>query len=252
HQNDLHEAISAGCHVFVEKPLSHSTEGLEAILDRAKEQGLVVFAGLNQRFNPVIETAKSMISDGTLGQILWARLLCGSYLPDWRAGDDYRTGYAADTKTGGVLFDVIHEFDIANFLLGSARTINACTRNTGLLEISAEDCADVVLEHDSGVRSVLHLDYVTRPGRRRVEVAGSNGLLELDVAGRQLQFYDKNGTVTHDRSWRSSADEDYLEEMKQFMRCITHGEAPRCDGREAMRILCQVLAARQISDLPSA
>ena len=143
-------------------------------------------------------------------------------------------------------------FDIANFLLGPAQTINASARNTGLLEIAAEDCADVILQHDSGVRSVLHLDYVTRPGRRRVEVAGSNGLLELDLSGRQLQFYDKNGTVAQERSWSSSADEDYLQEMRQFIRCITQGEAPRCSGREAMSILRQVLAARQLSGLPSA
>jgi predicted dehydrogenase len=252
HLNDLHDAISAGCHVFIEKPLSHTDEGLEAILRQADERGLVIFAGLNQRFNPVIEAAKAKISDGALGQLLWARLLCGSYLPDWRAGDDYRTGYAANPKTGGVLFDVIHEFDIANFLLGPARTINACARNTGLLELSAEDCADVVLEHDSGVRSVLHLDYVTRPGRRRVEIAGSSGLLELDLSGRKLQFYDKDGTLTHEQTWNSSANEDYLNEMKQFIRCITHAETPRCNGHDALNVLRQVLAARQISGLPSA
>ena len=252
HLNDLRDAIAAQRHVFIEKPLSHTDEGLEIILRQADALGLVVFAGLNQRFNPVIEAAQLLISDGALGQPLWARFLSGSFLPDWRAGADYRTGYAADPKTGGVLFDVVHEFDIANFLLGPARTINACARNTGLLEISAEDCADVVLEHDSGVRSTLHLDYVTRPKRRKAEVAGSDGLLELDLAGRRLRMYNQYGAVSHEQSWLSSIDEDYLAEVKQFVRCVTHRETPRCGGHEALVVLRQVLAARQMSGLPTA
>ena len=230
--------------------MAHTDKGLDTILRRADAEDLVVFAGLNQRFNPVIAAAKTLISDGALGQPLWARFLCSSYLPNWRAGNDYRTGYAADPKTGGVLFDVIHEFDIANFLLGPARTINSCTRNTGILEISAEDCADVVLEHDNGMRSILHLDYVTRPSRRKAEIAGSDGLLELDLSERQLQLCSKSGAIAHEQSWITSANEDYLEEMKQFFRCITEGEAPRCNGREALDVLRQVLAARRMSGLP--
>jgi predicted dehydrogenase len=252
HLNDLHQSVSARCHVFIEKPLAHTDDGLEAILHQADALNVIVFVGLNQRFNPVIEAARSLISEGVLGQTLWARFLCGSYLPDWRPGDDYRTGYAADPRTGGVLFDVIHEFDIANYLLGTAQTINACARNTGLLEISAEDCADVVLEHDSGVRSVLHLDYVTRPQRRRAEIAGSDGLLELDLSGRRLRVHNQDGALSHEQSWPSSIDEDYLAEMEQFIRCISHHETPRCDGNEALRVLRQVLAARQMSGLPTA
>lgn len=251
HIKDLRDAIAARNHVFIEKPLAHTDKGLDDILGQAAARNLVVFAGLNQRFNPVNEAAKTLISAGGLGQPLWARFLCSSYLPEWRIGEDYRTGYAADPMTGGVLFDVIHEFDLANFLLGPAQTINSCARNTGFLEISAEDCADVVLEHDSGVRSILHLDYVTQPSRRKAEIAGSNGLLELDLIERRLQLFGTNGAIVDERSWSTSPNEDYLDEMKQFFRCITDGEPPRCSSEEALNVLRQVLVARRMSELPT-
>jgi len=252
HLDDLADSVASGLHTFVEKPLSHTRAGVKEILARAQDRNLVVFAGLNLRFNPVIEAAKSALQDGRIGQPLWARFLSGSYLPDWRGGADYRKGYAADPRTGGVLFDIIHEFDLANYLLGPGRTYSACARSTGMLDMEAEDCADIVLEHESGVRSTIHIDYVTRPARRSVEVAGENGLLEIDIMGRNMKLYSHKNEVTLAHSSDLSSADDYLAEMRQFLRCIEHDEQPRCDGLEALMVLEQVLTARALSGLPSA
>lgn len=252
HLSDLRDIIRAGRHAFVEKPLSHADTGVDEIIAEADRSNLTVFAGFNLRFNPAIVCAKAMLAEDALGTPYWGRFLCGSYLPNWRQDADYRKGYAADPKTGGVIFDIIHEFDLATHLLGPATTVAAEARNTGQLEIESEDCADIVLKHESGVHSNIHIDYITRPSRRRAEIAASEGLLEIDVAGRSLKLFDHDNNVSFERTWQSTPNDEYIAEMKQFLACIENGEKPCCDGKEALKVLQQVLTARKMCGLPSA
>ena len=252
HLDDLRASIEAGCHSLVEKPLAHTDAGLEALLTAADNKGLTVFVGVNQRFNPTIAAARNIIEAGQLGQPLWARLICSSYLPDWRPDSDYRTGYAADPQSGGVLFDVIHEFDIASYLLGPAQATAALASRSGQLEIASEDVADVLLQHDSGVVSNLHLDYVTRPPLRTTEVAGTEGRLLCDLRARTLHRWDRDGALVQDLGFDSPIDDDYLAEMTEFLACCAGEARPRCDGWEGLQVLRQVLAARRLSRLEAA
>lgn len=252
HLADLDAAVAAGLPAFVEKPLAHDAAAAAAVLDRAAAAGLVVFAGLNMRFNPVVREARRIIAAGGIGRLLWGRLICASYLPGWRPWQDYRAGYAADAGTGGVLFDIIHEFDLAWHLLGPARTVSALARRSGLLDMPSEDMADVVLDHADGARSTIHLDYVTRPDRRATEIAGTDGLLELDLLGRRLRHLGTDGRVLLDTVLPGTDDGDYLDEMRAFLDAVDRRTAPVCDGREALAVLDQVVAARRLANLPDA
>jgi len=253
HLDDLCDAITAGCHVFIEKPLAHTTVGVKQLLDDAAARGLTIFAGLNLRFHPAVGAAKSLIEDGALGNPLWAAFQSSHWLPDWRPGQDYRQGYTADPKTGGVLFDIIHEFDLANHLLGPAETLFATARNTSILDIPSEDCADVVLGHQSGIRSVLHLDYVTRPPRRTVEIGGEKGILRLDLIKRETVLTDNDNNQRHHKTFsETSSADDYVDEMKAFVECVNGKASPPSDGYEALAVLEQVIAARKQCGLPEA
>lgn len=252
HLADLSAAIAADKHVFIEKPLAHTTAGVEEILAAADRKGLVVFAGLNMRFHPGVVGARALLDRGTLGDILWGRLLAASYLPDWRPDQDYRRGYAADPETGGALFDFIHEFDLAVHLLGPAETCAAQARRTGRLEMACEDCADVILAHEGGARSTLHVDYVTRPRQRLVEIAAAGGFLRLDLEAGRLAAWDDNGGIIEERTFAADANAMYVDEMASFLGCIADGAAPACSGRDALGVLRLVIDARRMAGLPSA
>ena len=250
HIEDLECAVEAGRHVFVEKPIGHKLDGLGDILDTADAGGVLVFAGLNLRFHPVIKAAKSLLDEGRLGTLLWARLLAASYLPDWRPGQDYRRGYAADAASGGALFDFIHEFDLAVHLLGPAQVTAAAARRTGVLDMPSEDCADAVLGHASGVHSTIHVDYVTRPRRRRIEIAGSEGIMDLDLEACRLTLLDGEGKEATAKSFPTDSGGMYADEMNAFISCMRHGAAPPCDGWQALEVLRLVIEARRLSGLP--
>lgn len=253
HFQDMQDAITADCHMFVEKPLAHVIDGVTEILDAAAAAGLKIFAGLNLRFDPTVIAAKSLLEEGALGQPLWAIFQSSHYLPDWRPSQDYRQGYTADEATGGVLFDIIHEFDLANHLLGPAETLVAAARKTGMIDIPSEDCADVVLRHASGVHSSLHLDYVTRPTRRSAEIGGSQGILNIDLVAREVTLTGIDGTQINHQNFASIiSGENYIKEMTAFIECIDLNSAPPCDGYEALAVLEQVIAARKMCALPTA
>lgn len=251
HLDDIHAALSANCHVMVEKPLAHSTEGVQALLDMAQASNRLVFAAHNLRFHPAVMAAKAIIVSGALGTPLWARAVAASYLPDWRPQQDYRQGFAADARTGGAVFDFIHEFDLLAFLLGPYTAEAAVARCSGILDMAAEDCADAILRHDTGVVSTLHIDYITRPAIRVTEVTGTNGSLRIDIPGRQLVHLAADGAELVEESFGGEHGDDYITEMRAFLACSRGEAAPACDGAEALAVLAEVIRVRSLAGLPS-
>ena len=251
HLDDILAALSAGCHVMVEKPLVHSTDGAQALLDQAKMSEKVVFAAHNLRFHPAVCAAKAVLDAGALGLPLWARAVAASYLPDWRPQQDYRSGFAADARTGGAVFDFIHEFDLLANLLGPFTAQAAVARQSGILDMAAEDSADAILRHETGVISTLHIDYVTRPAFRVTEIVGSAGMLRIDIPARRFVHLAIDGEVLADESFGGVHGDDYITELREFLAC-TRGEAsPSCDGAEALTVLTQVIQVRRLAGLPA-
>jgi predicted dehydrogenase len=250
HLDDLAASIGAGLHVFVEKPLAHSAQGVAGLLARARSARQVVFAGLMLRWHAGVERARAALAQGAIGQPLWARALYGSWLPAWRPQSDYRAGYAADPASGGVLFDLVHEFDLLHHILGRAEVAAAVARRSGLLDMPSEDVAEVIFRHGSGLLSTLHVDYLSRPPVRELEIGGADGRLLVDLNSRRFRQVDAGGAIVADIVLPGSYAEDYVAEMRDFIACIEGRAVPRCDGEEALAVLEQVVAARRLCGLP--
>lgn len=252
HLDDVRAAVAAGCHMLIEKPLGHTDEGAEELLTSAAERDLTVALAHNQRFQPGVELAKKIIDSGALGALKLGRFVCSSYLPDWRPGQDHRQNYTADPVSGGVLFDISHEFDLAYHLLGPAITQRATAENSGTLGIAAEDRADVVLWHDCGARTDVHVDYKTRQARREFEITGTGGQIKVDILNRRLHHRDGDGNTIDEMVFSGTSAETYKDEMQNFLNAIKTGSAPRCGGAEGLAVLRLVLEARRLSGLPGA
>ena len=252
HLDDLRDAIVAGKPTLVEKPLGHNAELASRLVNRARERGILVAAAHNLRFRPVARKAKQVLEGGRLGPLAWAYFRCASWLPDWRPGTDYRKGYAADPETGGVIFDAIHEFDLACHLLGPADLRSAVAARSGLLEIDSEDVADIVIGHKTGCQTAIHLDYVTRPRQRRFEVAGSDGVMTADLRSGALRLSDANGRIILDETHAFDPNDEYVAVVKDFLAAVRTGGEPSCPAREAVATLALVCKARGRAGLPQA
>ncbi|MAS87092.1 MAG: hypothetical protein CMH30_03820 [Micavibrio sp.] len=248
HLEALKQCVAAGKPCLVEKPIATQVEGLHDILQDAQAKNLVVACGFNLRFRPVVEKARDALP--SLGKILWARFICATYLPDWRPDQDYKQNYTADPQSGGVIFDVAHEIDLACYLLGSAKIVAASAENSGLLEIASEDIAELTLKYEKGGLSQIHLDYVTKPRQRGFEIAGENGVLRVDMVTHKIQMQDCDGSVLLDELCPPEFNNyEYLEELKDFIAAVENSSAPRCSGQEGLENLTLILEARKKAGL---
>lgn len=222
-QTNLHidvalAAARAGKHLFIEKPLSVSLQGVDELADLVKAAGLIVETGFVLRRHPNLLFLKSQLDAGRIGVPLFARAMVGQYLPDWRPGTDYRQSYSARRDAGGgVIFDLVHELDLVAWLLGEVEEIATMTAHNSLLNIETEAIAQIGMRLKSNVLAQIHLDYL-RPGyARTLEIVGSTGILAWDYVEGTVKHSGRKGDqeVAH-----RAADFDRNEMFLDYMRCF--------------------------------
>ena len=147
------------------------------------------------------------------------------------------------------MLDIIHEFDLANFLLGPAEVVFARAKTSGQLEISSEDSADIILDHGDKLTSSIHLGYITPPTRRCFSIGGVGGIMDVDLVARSIKVFDGDNNIRSEKIYKSTDDADYLLEMESFANCIKDNIRPKVSGLAALEILRQVLAARKLAGI---
>lgn len=243
-------AAQAGCHLLIEKPISHSMEGTDALRRAVDQGGGRVLVGFQFRFHPGIQKAKLLLEEGAIGRSLSARVEWAEYLPDWHPWEDYRRSYAARSDLGGgVLLTLCHPFDYLRWLLGSVDRVQGLTARLGDLEIDVEDTAEVILSHAGGSLSSVHLDYLGRPPRHRFEVRGTGGSLRWDSADGAVHWWTADARAWH--VLRQPADFErntmFLEEMRHFIALAEGREDSACSLEEGIVVLEIVEAIREAS-----
>lgn len=243
------DAVRAGAHLFVEKPLSHDLGGVEELLQEARDRNRILQVGYNLRFHPGPRRVRELLDDGAVGRVLWARAEVSQYLPDWRPDRDYRKTYTAVRKEGGgVLLDASHEGDLLRWLLGEVEEVACMAGTFGDLDVDVEDTAALLLRFHSGVLGEVHLDFVRRDRARGLVVCGTGGTLVWDHVAGTLDHRPADGPA---RTEDVEADPNamYVAEMEAFLAAVAGGEAapPRgaADGEEGLRTLQVVLAAKE-------
>ncbi len=249
HLEDMKFLINNKKHCFIEKPISHEYYQTKKIIDKANSLKLKIFVGHNLRFHPAVKKAKGWLENKKIGRILWSSLICSSYLPDWRKGQDYKQGYANESKGGGVIFDCIHEIDLANHLLGKAQIIKCSAESTKYLKLKTEDIADIWLKHEDKSRSSIHLDYITRPKLRCTKIIGEKGMIKIEISKRILKLINIDNKVIESYYFKSDSNRDYINELKSFFKCIEKKIPTPFKVEESIEILKQVLEARKLASL---
>jgi len=250
HAQQTLEIVHAGFPLFVEKPLSHTSVGISEISDLVERTNLGSLVGCNMRFHPGPAKVKELLDEGWLGKILFARVHTGSYLPDWRPNADYRQNYAARVETGGgCIMDCIHEIDLARWYLGEVESVFCCAGHLSSLEIETEDVAILVCRHGSGAISEIHLDYVQRTYERGCQIVGELGSIFWDFNARAVRCYNaatKEWTnYPQPEAWE--LNQMYVDEMKHFLECLTHGLPTTLPIPEAAALMRVAFAAKDSS-----
>jgi predicted dehydrogenase len=168
--------------VLVEKPLFHKVETFGSVPFKQ------TFVAYNFRFHPILKRLKGLLQRE---EVLSVQAYVGLYLPNWRPGTDFRTGYSASAEQGGgALRDLSHELDYLCWLFGTCTRVAALGGRFSPLEISSDDVYSLLMVTSRCPVISVQMNYLDRLGRRSILINTSNSTICADLI---------NGTITIDK-----------------------------------------------------
>jgi len=252
-------AAEAGCHILLEKPVSHSLDGLDILQKAAEKSGSKILVGFQFRYHPTLNKARELIQAGMLGQVLTVHAHWGEYLPNWHPWEDYRLSYAARADLGGgVIGTLTHPLDYLCYLLGEIDALWSFNGHISPLELDVEDAAEIGLKFASGALGGVHVNYLQRPPVHRLEIVGTHGTLRWNNADGTLRFYQMPApfgsysdappapvieTFTLPEGFERN--DLFLAQTRHFLGIVRGEEEPVCTLEDGIRIQKLVKAARE-------
>lgn len=220
HISDIVHCRRLGKPSFVEKPIGHRKP--TTLMTE------VQMVGYNLRFHSCVKQAKKWLDSGVLGpECLWANFTCAQM--------NDRPQYLRD----GVILNWSHEIDLALYLLGPARVLNATANGE-------ESIADINLKHSNGCLTHIHLDYVTDPEVRYFRLINEEGGIYVDLVKRSATLYQRNMPMTVYQG-QDSFDENYLDEMRAFLMRLDGQPTLGCTAQEGLDVLDICLRAKELA-----
>lgn len=137
------------------------------------------------RCHPALMRLKAELGEQ---RVLAAQFYVGQYLPDWRPDRDYRETYSAHAdQGGGVLRDLSHELDLANWLLGPWQSLTARGGHFSALEIDSDDVFAILGSHARCPAATIQLNYLDRRLRRTILLHTDSHSYAVDLVAHTLQ-----------------------------------------------------------------
>jgi predicted dehydrogenase len=235
-------ALRSGKHVFIEKPLAASTEEAGELIELAEDRNLVLMPGHTFLYSPPVETIRSIIAAGEIGEIYFI--------------STSRVNLGLHQSDVSVVWDLgPHDFSILQYWLGSCPSyVSALSR--GCVMHDTPDVAFVNLEYASGGVAHVELSWLAPSKLRRTTIVGSQKMIVYDdTSNEPVRVFDSGVVLPdpesfgeHRLSYRTgdivspqiAAREPLLMEMTDFCESIRTGRTPRSSsalGYDVVRII---------------
>ncbi|MBP2283037.1 putative dehydrogenase [Flavobacterium sp. CG_23.5] len=175
--------------IYVEKPIAPNLEDIETLMTLSKTEKVSVYVGFDLRFDIGLNKVKELLGKKVIGNLISFQAEVGQYLPDWRIGTNYKEGMSAKTELGGgVMLDLIHEFDYLSWLLGGFQKAYGLNQRIDHLDIETEGISVNIIQTNEGVLGVLSLDYIQKKLNRFSKFIGDNGTIEWNYVTAEVKW----------------------------------------------------------------
>lgn len=245
HEEQAITALEAGKHVFVERPLSLTSDGALRVVDVARTSGTTLMVGLPHRFRPEASALRSYVASGEMGRVssvrgIWLNRRVLIARPTWRQ--------SAELAGGGALMDLgLPSLDLCLWLVGYPDVARVtCVTTPG--DYGVEDAAAVMAETTDGVALTLEVSsrYFAAHDHYYARVMGTEGSgslppLEIykQLGGRPL---DVTPRQPRPQGFENPYTNAYRRQLDHFVR-VASGVAPAALPEEQVRLMRLVAAA---------
>ena len=173
------QALNAGKHVFVEKPLATKVAEVDELSRCASEQDLVVMTGHTFVYNSAVRYVKKLIDAGELGELRYIysqRLNLGRI----RSDIDALWNFAP------------HDISIIQYWLGDPEPISIGRQGMAYMQDGIDDVVFLTLEYPGKVIANIHVSWLDPQKVRKMIIVGSRKMVVYDdIAENKLLIYDK-------------------------------------------------------------
>jgi len=239
HYQIAREAIQAGKHILVEKPLAMTSAECKELVELAERQGVILMTGHTFLYNAAVRWLKDYLDSGHLGDIFYI--------------------YSQRLNLGRVRQDVSalwnfapHDISIILYLLGT-RPYQVNARGLTYLQEGIADIVFMTLDFENGASAHVHISWLDPNKVRKMTVVGSEKMVIYDdVSANKIQIFDKGvdrvGTKLSEfegfgefQLMLRSGDlhvpalkikEPLSLEAAHFVECIETGSNPLSDGKD--------------------
>jgi UDP-N-acetylglucosamine 3-dehydrogenase len=234
------DAITAGKHILVEKPLALNLNDALKIVDSAKESGVTLAVGHVERYNPIIEVTKKILEKKEFGDLISISSRRVSSFP-------------ARIRDAGVIMDLgIHDIDVLRYLV-SEKVVDvfALAGATGTTSggKDMEDHASILLDFEGQVSGFIEINWLTPMKVRKVSLTCSKNFAVMDYMDQSLEVSSSSlgeydiGDLFHlpqkydIKMIQVRREEPLKNELLDFLRAVQQKSEPTVTGEDAMETL---------------
>lgn len=241
------QALHAGCHVFIEKPLSNSLAGVEELKKLAAEKNLLVMVGFCFRYHEVLRMAKDLLDQGTIGRLVNIRAFVGE--PFAEIQPNYKNMYYS--KYSGA-FELVHDLDLAIWYAGQEVTqVQAVYGAFSDMGMESPDSIEMLLRFEDRLAANIHLDFYQHPRRRQIELMGVKGTIMVEFASwdkATLSWYNTDTRAWTVEEYKTARNDMFRDEDEEFLLAILGQRPLTCTIEEACKSLGAVAQVYQIPE----
>ena len=224
-------ALKAGKHVLVEKPMANSVQEARKIVELAKKNQRYLMVGFLMRFIPGVQRIKEAVEKGEIGTLVYATARRVSEWPE-RIGDV------------GVVKDLaIHDIDITRYLFGDDPE-EVYAKAGSLRAKQYEDHAQIMLTFKGGKTAFIEANWLTPYKIRKLTVTGSKAIMSLDYITQEITIETSGQTMAP----RYEVKEPLKLELQHFAKSILNDKEPiitGVDGLKAVQVAEAALKSAQ-------
>lgn len=244
HARIIEEAARAGKHVFCEKPIALDLAAIDRALNVVKQNGVKLQIGFNRRFDANYRRVRQAIEQGEIGQPRQLHIISCDPAPP---PIDYIR------VSGGLFLDMmIHDFDMARFLIGSeveeVYASASALDYPAIAEVGDVDRAVVLLRFANGViATISNSRRATYGYDQRLELLGNEGSVSIDNNYPTTAIISDAQSVRRDlplHFFVERYNESFVSEMQAFVDALLHDASVPVTGYDGRVPVVMALAAR--------